>query len=62
MTAVQGYNRAIGVADRLGDHATRDILAGILADEDAHVNEIEERLDQIRQMGIQNFLANQTGA
>lgn len=32
-----------------------------MKDEDRHVNEIEEKLDQIKQMGVQNFLAIQAG-
>jgi len=61
MTAVAGYNSAIKLAIDAGDNATREILEGILKDEDAHVDEIEAKLDQIKQMGIQNFLSIQTG-
>ena len=61
MTAVASYNRAIKLAADLGDNATRDILEGILKDEDRHVNEIEGQLDQIKQMGIQQFLGAQVG-
>jgi bacterioferritin len=61
MTAVTNYNRAVKLATDLGDNATREILAGILKDEDGHVNEIEEKLDQIKQMGVQQFLAIQAG-
>jgi bacterioferritin len=59
-TAVANYNAAIKLARELGDNATADLLEGILKDEDAHVNEIEEKLDQIQQMSIQNFLSIQT--
>ena len=61
MTAVVNYNIAVKLATDLGDNATKEILEGILKDEDRHVNEIEEKLDQIKQMGIQNFLAIQVG-
>ena len=61
MTAVAGYNSAIKLATNLGDNATKEILEGILKDEDGHVNELEEKLDQIKQIGIQNFLAIQAG-
>jgi bacterioferritin len=60
MTAVAGYNSAVKLATELGDNASKDILEGILNDEDGHVNEIEEKLAQIQQMGIQLFLAAQT--
>jgi bacterioferritin len=61
MTAVKNYNRAVKVATDVGDNATSEMLKGILKDEDGHVNDIEEKLDQIKQMGLQNFLANQSG-
>jgi bacterioferritin len=59
ITAIANYNTAIKLARDIGDNATADLLEGILKDEDAHVNEIEEKLDQIQQMGIQNFLSIQ---
>lgn len=37
------------------------MLEGILKDEDGHVNEIEEKLDQISQISIQHFLTTQIG-
>src|SRR5664280_890199 len=61
MTAVLSYNSAIKLAVDVGDNATREILEGILKDEDGHVNEIEEKLDQIKQMGVPHFLAIQAG-
>ena len=62
MEAVARYNAAIKLAVEVGDNATKEMLDGILTDEDGHVDEIEEKLDQIAQMGIQNFLALQAGA
>jgi len=59
MTAIKGYNKAISVATDAGDNATREMLEGILKEEDGHVNKIEENVDQIDQMGVQNFLATQ---
>ena len=59
MGAVKNYNAAVKIATDVGDNATREILEGILKDEDSHVNEIEEKVDQISQMGIQHFLALQ---
>jgi bacterioferritin len=58
---VANYNSAVKLATEVGDNATREILEGILKDEDGHVNEIEEKLDQIKQMGVQHFLAIQAG-
>jgi bacterioferritin len=61
MSAVQNYNAAIKLAVEVSDNATKELLDGILNDEDGHVDEIEEKLDQIAQMGIQNFLVLQAG-
>jgi len=61
MTAVKNYNQAIKVTMDACDNATKEILGLILKDEDGHVNQIEEKLDQIKQMGVQNFLALQAG-
>jgi bacterioferritin len=60
MSAVKNYNAAIKLAVEVGDNATKEMLDDILKDEDSHVNEIEEKLDQVRQMGIQIFLMTQT--
>jgi bacterioferritin len=62
MTAVKNYNSAVKLAMEVGDNATKELLEAILKDEDGHVNEIEEKIDQVSQMGIQNFLMTQTGA
>jgi bacterioferritin len=57
MGAVKAYNDAVKQAVSVGDNATREMLESILTDEDRHVDGIEERLDQIRQMGEQMFLS-----
>jgi bacterioferritin len=57
MTAVKGYNAAIKLAAEVGDNATKEILDGILGDEDGHVDEIEEQRDQIEQMGLAIYLS-----
>jgi bacterioferritin len=59
--AVKSYNEAIKLAGDVGDFATREILEKILKDEDFHMDQIEEKLDQIQHMGIQLFLSTQGG-
>ena len=49
MSAVANYNAAIKLAVEVGDNATKEILDGILLDEDSHVDVIEEKLDQVAQ-------------
>jgi bacterioferritin len=57
--AIKAYNTVIKLAVDLGDNGTRDLLEEILEDEEEHIDWIEAQLDQINQMGIQNYLAQQ---
>ena len=59
--AIRSYNEAIVLAGSVKDYATREILESILKDEDAHIDGIEETLDQIGQMGLQIFLTTKVG-
>jgi bacterioferritin len=59
--AVNSYNAGVQQAAELGDNGTRDLLQSILNDEEAHLDWLEAQLDQIAQMGIQIYLAEQTG-
>lgn len=61
MVAIKAYNAAIKLAGEVGDYATREILEGILKDEDQHVDEIEELQGQIEHMSLPVFLTTQTG-
>jgi bacterioferritin len=58
-TAWQSYNAAIVLADEIKDGPTRNMLEEIARDEDAHIDWLEAQLDQIKQMGIENYLAMQ---
>jgi bacterioferritin len=58
--AVKAYNDAIHLAVKVADNGTRELLESILKDEETHIDWLEAQVDQIRQMGIQNYLANQT--
>uniref|UniRef100_A0A7V3KNA3 Bacterioferritin n=1 Tax=candidate division WOR-3 bacterium TaxID=2052148 RepID=A0A7V3KNA3_UNCW3 len=57
--AIEAYNKAVKLCADLGDNGTKTLLESILSDEENHIDEIEEQLDQIKQMGIQNYLAKQ---
>ena len=59
--AIKAYNSFILICGDEKDYATREILEGILNDEDRHIDHIEAIQDQISQMGIQIFLSTQTG-
>ena len=57
--AVKSYNDGIKLAIEIGDGGTRELLEHILKDEEAHIDWIEAQLDQIKQMGSQNYLVEQ---
>ena len=59
--AVAAYNADIRFAVEVGDNGTRELIESILKDEEAHVDWLEAQLDQINQVGIQNYLAQQIG-
>ena len=57
--AIKSYNTSIVVCGDARDYATREILEGILRDEDRHIDDIESVQDRISQMGLQVFLSTQ---
>ena len=59
LAAVNSYNEGIRVATEQKDNGTRELLESILKDEEDHVDWLEAQLDQIDQMGIQNYLVEQ---
>lgn len=59
--AIASYNDGIRLAVELGDNGTRELLESILKDEEAHLDWLEAQLDQIQQMGLQNYLSEQVG-
>ena len=59
--AIAMYNNGIKIATELGDGGTRELLESILKDEEVHLDWLEAQINQISQMGIQNYLADQLG-
>ncbi len=57
--AIKGYNETIRLAVEVGDNGTREIIEGILRDEEDHIDWLEAQLDQIKQMGIAGYLTEQ---
>ncbi len=57
--AVKAYNNAIRLAVDVGDNGTRELTDSILKDEEDHIDWLEAQLDQVAQMGIQNYLVEQ---
>lgn len=60
-TAIQRYNDTIKMAMEVGDNGTKQLLESILKEEEAHIDQLEAQLDQISQVGVQNYLMEQIG-
>ena len=60
LAAVRAYNDAIGLAREVADQSTADLLVQILKMEEGHADWAEIQRAQIEQMGLENYLANQT--
>lgn len=54
--AIKFYNDDIKFCGEVGDVGTRTLLESILKDEEGHIDVIEAQLDQIKQMGVQNYM------
>ncbi|OHB76363.1 MAG: bacterioferritin [Planctomycetes bacterium RBG_16_59_8] len=59
LQAQRDYNRAVKECLDLGDNVTRELIESFLKDEEEHIDWLEAQQDQIAQMGIENYLANQ---
>jgi bacterioferritin len=57
--AIRGYNATIRMAVEAGDNNSKVLLESILKEEEDHIDWIEGQLDQIKQMGLQTYLAEQ---
>ena len=59
VAAISGYNESIRAAVEVGDNGSRELLESILKEEEEHIDLIEAQIEQISQMGIQNYLVEQ---
>lgn len=57
--AIKGYNDGIRLCLELGDNGSRELIDANLREEEAHIDWLEAQLDQINQMGLQNYLLGQ---
>jgi bacterioferritin len=57
--AVVAYNEGIRLAVEVVDNTTRALLESILHDEEEHIDWLEAQHDQIQQVGLANYLAQQ---
>jgi bacterioferritin len=55
--AVKAYNDGIRICMDVGDEGSAELLRSILEDEETHTDWNEAQLEQIAQMGIENYLS-----
>jgi bacterioferritin len=60
LSAVAAYNKAIAACRKAGDGGTEELLKVILKDEEEHVDFLETQLGIIKDVGIENYLLEQT--
>ena len=58
--AVAMYNKAIRISRDAGDDASRELFSLLLKDEEMHVDWLEAQLHQIKEIGYERYLSNQT--
>jgi bacterioferritin len=58
--AVQMYNKAIQISRESGDDASRELFTLLLKDEEEHVDWLEAQLHQIKEIGYERYLSNQS--
>jgi bacterioferritin len=57
--AIERLNRGIALCVERTDNGSRDLLEEILEGEEEHADWLEAQLDLVRQVGIENYLAQQ---
>jgi bacterioferritin len=58
--AVASYNEAIRISVENRDNGSRDLFVKLLKDEEGHVDWLEAQLHQIKEIGFERYLINQT--
>ena len=57
LSAVKAYNEAVKVCREANDNGSADIFEKLLADEEHHVDYLEQQLELISTIGIENYLS-----
>jgi len=59
--AVAQLKGAIAHCESIRDYVSRDLFADILANEESHVDTLEQQFEMIERMGLQNYVQLQSG-
>lgn len=57
--AIKVLHAGIGICHDAGDHVSKELLEQILTDEENHVDWIEAQLHLVKEVGLENYLAQQ---
>jgi bacterioferritin len=58
--AVEQLRGAVQHCEVVRDYVSRDLFAGILENEEAHVDALETQFEMIARMGLQNYIQLQS--
>ena len=56
LEALTQLRGAIGHCEKVRDYASRDLFSEILANEEEHVDTLEQQFEMIARMGLQNYI------
>jgi len=59
--AIPLLREAVAHCEEVRDYVTRDLFAKILTSEEEHLDFLETQQDQIKMMGIENYIQSQSG-
>ena len=59
VSAYELYNRAVDVCRQNQDHGSAELFEQLVQDEEEHIDWIEAQQDLIKQVGLENYLAQQ---
>ena len=59
ISAVTMYNNFVNIAAKKNDQGTVELFKELLEDEEGHVDNLEEQIDQLKDMGLQVYLSVQ---
>ena len=60
LNAVEMYNKAIKISRDNGDDQSRELFSILLKDEEEHVDWLEAQMHQIKEVGYERYLSNQS--
>jgi bacterioferritin len=62
LEAVKQYNASVKVCSDAGDHGTQELFKKMVGDEEQHADFLEAQVSIVKEIGLQNYLAQQVEA